>query len=233
MIRIFREQQHGRSNLGWLLSRFHFSFADYHNTERMRFGALRVLNDDLVKPGAGFEMHPHRDMEIFTYVVDGELTHADSMGNSRTLGRGDVQYMSAGTGIFHSEHNRGTKMLRFLQIWIYPEKKNLPSAYGDERFPWDSRVNRLLLMAGPSGSGAPITIAQDARILASYIESGHELTLSVEQGRQVYLVNIEGELDISGELLHERDAAELTNESVVLTSTGGSHLLLVDMVAGK
>jgi len=124
----------GSSDLGWLKSKFHFSFAEYYNPSNVNFGVLRVINDDLVKPGTGFDTHPHRDMEIISYIVDGELTHGDSMGNKRTLSRGHVQYMSAGTGVFHSEHNFGEETLRFLQIWIYPDKNGYEPNYGDYKF---------------------------------------------------------------------------------------------------
>jgi redox-sensitive bicupin YhaK (pirin superfamily) len=113
----------GTSDLGWLRSRFHFSFAEYRNPESVHFGALRVLNDDLVAPGRGFAMHPHSDFEILSYVVEGTLTHGDSLGNQHSLTRGEVQYMSAGTGVLHSEYNRGDKTLRFLQMWIFPDEK--------------------------------------------------------------------------------------------------------------
>ena len=121
MIKYIDHEKMGTADHGWLRSRFHFSFAQYYNPENMGFGALRVLNDDLVRPGTGFETHPHRDMEIISYVVQGELTHGDSMGNRQTLKRGQIQYMSAGTGVWHSEHNLGEDTLRFLQIWIYPD----------------------------------------------------------------------------------------------------------------
>lgn len=126
MIRKLEHQNMGKSDLGWLQSIFHFSFAEYYNPQNMHFGVLRVINDDLIKPQTGFDMHPHRDMEIISYVVDGSLTHGDSMGNKQTLHRGEVQYMSAGTGIYHSEHNLGSEMARLLQIWIYPDQKVSP-----------------------------------------------------------------------------------------------------------
>jgi len=230
MKRTIRENRFGRSDLGWLYSRFHFSFADYHNPENMRFGVLRVLNDDLVKAGGGFDMHGHRDMEIVSYVVDGELTHGDSMGNRRTLHRGHVQYMSAGTGIRHSEHNLGTSTLRFLQLWMYPDEKNLPSKYGDHLFGWNERVNTLLHMAGPEGSGAPIALHQDASIYASCLEAGKELSYSVGTGRQAYLVNIEGTLQVSGDVLEARDAMEIIDEEVVFSTAEGAHFLFVEML---
>lgn len=229
MKRTIREKEFGRSDLGWLYSRFHFSFADYHNPGNMRFGVLRVLNDDLVESGGGFDMHGHRDMEIISYVVDGELTHGDSMGNRRMLNRGHVQYMSAGTGLRHSEHNLGSSTLRFLQLWIYPDEKNLPGKYGDHLFGWDERKNTLLHMVGPEGSGAPIALHQDASIYASYLEPGRELRYSVRKGRQVYLVNIEGTLQVSDGVLEARDAMEIIDEDVVFSTTVGAHFLFVEM----
>ena len=229
MMRTLREVGYGRSDLGWLYSRFHFSFADYHNPGNMRFGVLRVLNDDLVEAGRGFDMHGHRDMEIISYVVDGELTQEDSMGNRRVLKRGHVQYMSAGTGVRHSEHNLGTSTLRFLQLWIYPDEKGLPSNYGDFLFGWDERKNTLLHMVGPKGSGAPIFLHQDASVYASYLEQGVQLQFSVQPGRQVYLVNIEGKLQVSGEVLEARDAMEILDEDLLFSTPEGAHFLFIEM----
>ena len=153
----------GTSDLGWLRSRFHFSFAEYRDPDNVSFGVLRVLNDDLVAPGRGFGTHPHNDFEILSYVVDGALTHADSMGNEHTLTRGEVQYMSAGKGVLHSEYNRGDTTLRFLQIWIFPDEKGHEPAYGDHRFPWEARRNQwLVIAAGPDGD-APVTVHQDVQ----------------------------------------------------------------------
>ena len=147
----------GASDLGWLRSRFHFSFAEYHDPMNVHFGVLRVLNDDLVAPGRGFDMHPHSDFEILSYVVDGALTHGDSMGNAHTLTRGEVQYMSAGSGVLHSEHNLGDKTLRFLQVWLLPDEKGRAPAYGDYRFDWEARKDRWLLIASGPDGGAPVT----------------------------------------------------------------------------
>lgn len=141
MLRKINSNNLGTSDFGWLMSRFHFSFAEYYSPDNINFEVLRVINDDLVKSNQGFETHPHRDMEIISYVVDGELTHGDSMGNKNTLGRGEVQYMSAGTGVYHSEHNMGEDTLRFLQIWIYPDKNGYKPNYGDYKFNWDERKN--------------------------------------------------------------------------------------------
>ena len=222
----------GTSDLGWLRSRFHFSFAEYHDPERVHFGVLRVVNDDLVRPGTGFDTHPHRDMEIVSYVVDGELTHGDSMGNRNTLSRGHVQYMSAGTGVLHSEHNRGDTTLRFLQIWIFPDERGHTPAYGDHRFDWDARRNRwLTLVSGPDGD-APIRLHQDVHVSALELEAGREIPLRVAPGRQAYLVQIEGSSTVGGVDLGERDGLEIVAEDVTLTARETSHVLVIEMPEG-
>ncbi|MGB4585785.1 MAG: pirin family protein, partial [Rectinemataceae bacterium] len=158
MKRLLKAENYGTSNLGWLKSRFHFSFAEYYNPDNLGFGQLRVLNDDQVRPGTGFDTHPHQDMEVVSYVVEGELTHGDGMGHRDVLRRGQVQYMTAGTGIYHSEHNRGTATLRFLQMWIFPDRKGYVPNYGDHRFAWEDRINRFLLLAGGAEGEAPVKI---------------------------------------------------------------------------
>ena len=161
MLRKIDHRQMGKSNLGWLQSIFHFSFAEYYNPENINFGVLRVINDDQIAPGTGFGTHPHRDMEIISYVVDGSLTHADSMGNQRDVKRGHIQYMSAGTGVLHSEHNRSTDPLRMLQIWILPDKQGYAPNYGDYLFEWEERKNKWLHMVSDKEGSAPVKINQD------------------------------------------------------------------------
>lgn len=146
----------GRSELGWLHSLFHFSFAEYYNPENIQFGTLRVVNDDQIEPGKGFDTHAHSNMEIISYVVDGVLTHRDSMNNQRELTRGQVQYMSAGTGITHSEYNLTEGISRFLQIWILPDKKGYQPNYGDYRFDWADRENKWLHIVSGEGGDAPV-----------------------------------------------------------------------------
>ena len=136
MIKVIKHENMGRSDRGWLHSLFHFSFAEYYKPDNIKFGALRVVNDDRFDPHGGFGMHPHDNMEIISYVVDGQLTHRDNLGNGSRLERGDVQYMSAGSGIMHSEYNDTNEPLRFLQIWILPDEKNAEPNYGDHRFDW-------------------------------------------------------------------------------------------------
>lgn len=219
----------GRSNLGWLRSLFHFSFAEYYNPENMNFGVLRVINDDLVDSMTGFNTHPHRDMEIISYVVDGALTHGDSMGNRSTIRRGHVQYMSAGTGVTHSEHNLDEGVARFLQIWILPDRKGHVPAYGDLRLDWDLRVGKWLHFVSPVGGGAPIEIHQDANFYALELAAGQSLPFEVKPGRQAYLVLIEGEAEINGLGLEARDALTSLETALTVKAKQTSHLLVIEM----
>ena len=222
----------GRSFHGWLDSHFHFSFADYYNPDNIQFGALRVINDDLVQPGTGFDTHPHANMEIISYVIDGELTHADSMRNTKTLKRGEVQYMSAGTGVFHSEHNRGDELLRFLQIWILPDGKGYKPNYGDFRFKLEDRENRWLPIAASydnKASDAPIRIHQDINAYATILKDGHSLDFTVGAGRQAYLVLIEGDAEINGVPLTQRDGLEIVEENITINPKDSAHILIIEM----
>ena len=232
MIKYLDHVKMGSADHGWLRSRFHFSFAQYYNPDNMGFGNLRVLNDDLVRPGTGFETHPHRDMEIISYVVEGELTHGDSMGNRQTLKRGQIQYMSAGTGVWHSEHNLGQDMLRFLQIWIYPDAQGYPPAYGDYPFPWEDREGRFLHLVSGRGGAAPVQISQDANIYALALEKGKAASFPLAADRQAYLVQIEGTTSVSGHILKERDALEAVEESLDIKALEASHFLLIEMKKG-
>ncbi|MDR1651376.1 MAG: pirin family protein [Synergistaceae bacterium] len=231
-MRCIDSKKMGKADHGWLNSHFHFSFDQYRNPSNMNFGVLRVLNDDLVQPGTGFDLHPHQDMEIVSYVVDGELTHKDSMGNERTLTRGQIQYMSAGTGVVHSEYNEGASLLRFLQIWILPDKKGYKPAYGDYAFPFGDRIGRWLPLASyydGDVSDAPVKIHADVSIYAGVIEAGRNLAFAAGSGRQAYLVNIEGETAAGSSLLYRSDALEITEEEVTLESKTTSHLLVIEM----
>lgn len=219
----------GTSNLGWLQSRFHFSFADYYNPSNMNFGVLRVLNDDLIAANTGFDTHPHRDMEIITYVIDGELSHADSMGNMRSIGRGEVQYMSAGTGILHSEHNRGNSTARLLQTWILPDRKGHQPHYGDFRFAWKDRQNKWLALVSSIEGFAPVHIHQDAQFSVIELEAGNESYYPVPIGRQAYLVQIEGSSSINEIVLSDGDAMEIVEESIRIKALSQSHIYLIEM----
>lgn len=221
MIQVFASSQMGKSHLGWLKSHFHFSFAEYYNPANIHFGALRVINDDQIAPHSGFDTHPHKDMEIITYVIEGELTHRDSMGNGSTLTRGQVQYMSAGTGITHSEFNHGDLELRLLQIWIFPDRKGHVPQYGEIRPAWEERVEKWL----PLNTG----IHQDAKLFASWIPATSEIRFPVQEGRQAYLVQIEGESSVNGHSLNRRDALTTQGESLVIQAKSNSHFLIIEL----
>ncbi|WP_338471731.1 pirin family protein [Niallia sp. XMNu-256] len=229
MLRKIDHRQMGKSNQGWLQSIFHFSFAEYYNPENINFGVLRVINDDQIAPGTGFGTHPHRDMEIISYVVDGALTHADSMGNQRTIERGHVQYMSAGTGVLHSEYNRKNDPLRMLQIWIFPDKQGYTPNYGDFLFDWEERKNKWLHMVSSKEGNAPVKVNQDVNFYSLELEKGNEIDFQVSSGRQAYLVQIEGNSTINGLSLEARDALEMVEEGVEIKADETSHFLVIEM----
>jgi redox-sensitive bicupin YhaK (pirin superfamily) len=230
MIRYIASGKMGRGVHSWLDSTHHFSFADYCNPDNIQFGVLRVVNDDLVKPGTGFDTHPHKDMEIISYVVNGELTHEDSMKNKRTLTRGQVQYMSAGTGVTHSEHNLGAETLRFLQIWIFPDKKGYEPNYGDHRFEWARRENNWLhMVSGDADSKTPIHIHADVNIYATEISGAGEIAFKVFPGRQAYLVLIEGAAEVGEYSLSAKDAMEIVEQDVLIKAPETSHILVIEM----
>lgn len=229
MITLYKSDNLGRSDLGWLQSWFHFSFADYHNPDRVQFGPLRVINDDLIKPGQGFGQHPHRNMEIISYIVDGELTHGDSMGNNKALTRGQIQYMSAGRGILHSEFNYGKETCRLLQIWILPDRTGYEPRYGDHAFPWNDRGDTWLHLVSSEQGAAPVKIHQDVNLYATVLTAGKSASLEVQPGRQAYLVLIEGSARINGDLLSARDGLETIGESLSIDALETSHLLVIEM----
>lgn len=231
MFKKLPKENMGTSNLGWLESRFHFSFADYRNYDNVNFGVLRVLNDDIIHPESGFNMHPHSDMEIISYVVDGELTHKDSIGNSETLKRGEVQYMSAGSGILHSEHNKSTSEdLRLLQIWIIPPKKNLQTLYGSYRYKKEQRENKLLNIVSCLDGSAEVKLYQDVNIFVSELEEGKILEFPIGIKRQVYFIQIEGRSSVNDITLDNGDAIEVTQEtSLNIKALENSHFLFIEM----
>jgi redox-sensitive bicupin YhaK (pirin superfamily) len=232
MLRKIESGKMGSSNLGWLRSKFHFSFAEYYNPNNMRFGALRVINDDLIKPDTGFDTHPHKDMEIVTYVINGELTHEDSMSNKNTISRGHVQYMSAGTGVYHSEVNFGEDTLRLLQIWILPDKAGYEPDYGDYRFNWSDRENKWLHMVSSKSGEAQVKINQDINIYSLELEKGKEISFSVNERRQAYLVQIEGTSIINGVELNAQDGLEIVEEDILIRGKENSHILILEMRKG-
>lgn len=214
---------------GWLKSRFHFSFGEYRNYDNIQYGPLRVMNDDLIAGHTGFDTHPHKDMEIITYVIKGELTHQDNMGNKKTLTRGDVQYLSAGTGIIHSEKNDSDEEIHLIQTWILPQKNLLTPQYGSKIFDEAQRKNKWLHIVGPKGSQAEIFIYQDANMYVSEIEADSTLTFDLKENRQLYLKVMEGDAIINKVNFNFGDAAEITNEAINIKATNNTHLLLVEM----
>ncbi len=231
MFRKIPKEQLFFSNKGWLQSRFHFSFAEYVNRENVNFGVLRVLNDDLIAPQSGFDMHPHRDMEIVTYIIDGELTHKDSMGNEEVLTRGEVQYMSAGSGVAHSEYNKhSSKPLTLMQIWILPPQRDLPTLYGSHKFLKKQRYNQLLHVISPQNGDAVIKLHQDVNFFVSELDENIELTYEVKNNRQIYFVCIEGEIMLNNISLEARDACECVDEGeLLIQAKQKSHILFIDM----
>ncbi|MGL4383239.1 MAG: pirin family protein, partial [Bacilli bacterium] len=213
MLKKYLFEEMGKSNLGWLDSHFHFSFSDYYNPRRMGYGKLRVVNDDLIKPETGFDTHHHRDMEIVSYVVNGVLSHQDSMGNKRSIKRGEVQYMSAGTGIYHSEYNLGSDVLRILQIWVLPDAKNHIPHYGEYLFNWDDRINNWLQIVSSYDGKALVKIHQDFNIYVSYLTKDN--TFKLKEAYQGYLICIEGDVVINNIQLKHGDALEF-DESINL-----------------
>ena len=231
MLKKLPKDNMGTSNLGWLQSHFHFSFAEYRNPNNINFGVLRVLNDDIVHPQSGFDMHPHSNMEIISYIVNGEITHKDSMGNSETLKRGEVQYLSAGDGIYHSEHNlHKSNDLRLLQIWIIPPKQGLPRLYGSRKFEKNERKNRLLNIVSSQNGNADIKIYQDINIYVSELEIDKSLEFEIKENRQVYFVQIEGSSNINEIILNSGDAMEIVNiEKIEIKALENSHFLFIEM----
>ena len=229
MIKKLSKENMGTSNLGWLESRFHFSFAEYRNPKNINFGVLRVLNDDIIHPSSGFDTHPHSNMEIISYIVDGEITHKDSMGNSETLKRGEVQYLSAGDGIYHSEHNlHQSNDLRLLQIWIIPPKAGLPRLYGSHRYKFEQRDNKLLNIVSSQDGNSNIKIYQDIKIFVSEFDKPFEY--EIQDDRQIYFVQIEGTSEVNETILEDGDAMEIVDiKNLTINPIIKSHILFIEM----
>jgi quercetin 2,3-dioxygenase len=230
MLRRIESKNMGKSNnLSWLRSIFHFSFAEYYNPQNINFGVLRVVNDDLIEAKNGFDTHPHKDMEIVSYVVNGGLTHGDSMGNKNTITRGQIQYMSAGTGVYHNEYNLGDGTARFLQLWIFPDKKGYKPNYGDYSFSWEDRHNKWLHMVSSKVGDAPIKVNQDVNLYSLELDKNKDISFKVENGRQAYLVQIEGNSEINSISLNERDAMEIVEENIFINAKETSHFIIIEM----
>lgn len=208
------------TNENWLKSKFHFNFAEYRNRANPSYGVLKVLNDDVVQPHRGFGSHPHQDMEIITYIVNGQLTHEDSNGNKESLGRGSIQFMSAGTGVVHSEANHGDKPLRFIQTWISPSAYDLPSNYGsccgdDDAEGRKNQLQHLVSDVRNTATKTPVEISQDTDAYASELELGQKIVHEQSSGRQAYLVCLEGKVKVNGKELERQDACEIAGGGAI------------------
>ena len=222
----------GHANHGWLDSWHTFSFASYHDPHRVHFGALRVLNDDTVLGGAGFGRHPHDNMEIISIPLEGELEHADSIGNVQVIRQGDVQVMSAGTGIVHSEKNKnGHLPVRFLQIWVFPNQKNVQSRYAQQHFSDAQKHNKLITVVSPMGYPEGVNIYQDAWFSMGRLDSGLTLTYDLKKsGNGVYAFLIEGDVTINEIVLNRRDGLGITEQDQLqITANSKAELLLMEV----
>jgi redox-sensitive bicupin YhaK (pirin superfamily) len=214
MITFRKAAERGHANHGWLDTWHSFSFADYYDPKRMGFRALRVLNDDTVQPGQGFGTHGHRDMEIVSYVLEGALAHKDSMGSGSTIVPGDVQYMSAGTGVRHSEFNASaTEPVHFVQIWILPDRGGHTPRYAEKRFEKVEKTNRLRLVVSPDGADGSLPIRQDVRLYASVLEKGAETSLALAKGRHLWVQALRGTVEVNGTTLSAGDGLAASDET--------------------
>jgi hypothetical protein len=231
VIRIIRSDERHHANFGWLDTRWHFSFDTYHDPSNLNWGALRVFNDDVIEPGQGFGMHQHRDMEIFTYILSGELEHQDSTGNRGVIHPGEVQVMSAGTGILHSEYNHSQeKPVHFLQRWILPRTPGLRPRWEQRQFAAAGRLGRLLPVVSSGELSGTLAIDQDAQIYVSALPAGSEVKHQIHPPRKAYVFAIEGDLSVNGTQLATGDQARIADEpELSIQSAKDSELILLDL----
>jgi hypothetical protein len=228
MTEIRRSDERGYADHGWLQSYHSFSFADYFDPRHVEFGPLRVINEDRVVPGAGFGTHGHRDMEIISYVLEGELAHKDSTGTSSVIRPGDVQRMSAGRGVLHSEFNHShSQPVHFLQIWIHPDVRGIPPGYEQKHFAPGEKRGRLRLVASPDGADGSVTLRQDARLYAGLFDGAERATLEAGPGRRLYVHVARGRVTANGEALAAGDALKLTDATTLVLSDGAAAEVLV------
>jgi quercetin 2,3-dioxygenase len=218
---------------GWLDAKHHFSFASYHDPKRMGWGALRVWNDDTIAPGTGFPPHPHADMEIITYVREGAITHRDNLGNEGRTEAGDVQVMSAGSGITHSEYNMESGTTRIFQIWIIPDQHGKAPSWGAKPFPRGERSGRFVALAsGFEDDGDALPLRTDARVLGATLKAGESTEYALAEGRHAYLVPAKGSVEVNGVKLEARDGAAIRHEpNLVVKALEDAELVLVDAAA--
>ena len=231
MISIRKSGERGYADHGWLRSLHSFSFADYYDPKHNGFGPLRVINEDRVAPGRGFGRHGHRDMEIISYVLEGALEHKDSLGTGSVIRPGDVQRMSAGTGVMHSELNASTtEIVHFLQIWIEPDRHGIQPGYEQKHFTAEEKRGRLRLIASPGGRDRSVTIHQDARVYAGLFDATERAEHKLASGRRAYVHVVRGDIQINGEALTAGDAAKLTDvPACMLDHAAAAEVLLFDL----
>ncbi|WP_446742901.1 pirin family protein [Silvibacterium acidisoli] len=223
MITVRRNNERGHADHGWLDSHHTFSFANYYDPKHMGFRSLRVINEDRVAPGRGFGAHPHQDMEILSYVRSGKLAHKDSMGQEEVLGPNEIQKMSAGTGVFHSEYNGSqTDPVHFFQIWIEPKQRGIKPSYEQLKFDESEKQNRFKVLASPTPVAGAATINQDAKVSVAVLDPATKLDYAVDESRHVWLHVVEGDVAVNGQQLQTGDAAAVSNEHVLEIATNGS-----------
>lgn len=231
MIEIIAAETRGSADHGWLKAKHTFSFADYQNPERVSFGSLRVINEDRIAPGQGFPTHSHQDMEIITYPISGAIEHKDSMGNGTVIVAGDVQRMTAGSGVQHSEFNHSQEdELHLLQIWIFPEEKNLEPGYEQATFSREQKLNQLRLVASRDGRDGSVTVHQKLDLYASIITPGTELVYDIAAAHKVFVQVVYGELALNGEDIKAGDGVQISDENRLhLNAKTEAELLVFDM----
>ncbi|MEQ8855968.1 pirin family protein [Gimesia sp.] len=231
MIRVRKAEERGHADHGWLDTYHTFSFAGYQDPEHVHFRTLRVMNEDVVQPGQGFGTHPHRDMEIVTYVLEGALEHKDSMGNGEVLRAGEFQRMSAGTGITHSEFNpSATEPVHLYQIWLFPESKGIEPSYEQKQFPVSEQQNQLRLVASPEAEAGSLRIHQDARVYLSQIEAEQTVTYELAEGRHAWLQVLRGSVLLNDIALDVSDGAAVSDtRSLKIQATDDAEIMLFDL----
>ncbi len=231
MIRMRRSQERGGGDFGWLRTQHTFSFDTYYDPAWMHFRGLRVINEDHVAPGEGFPLHPHRDMEIITYVLEGALEHSDSLGNGSVIWPGDGQRMSAGSGIRHSEMNASkTEPVHLLQIWILPQQKGIEPGYEQKSFPAEEKRGKLRLIAAPGGENGAVTIHADTRLYVAQLASGQQVEHSLASGRHAWVQVAKGAVTLNGQELAQGDGAGISQEEkLVLRAGENAEVLLFDL----
>jgi len=231
MIEVIPSETRGSADHGWLKAKHTFSFAEYHNPQRVHFGPLRVINEDRIAPGQGFGTHPHKYMEILTYPISGAIEHKDSMGNGTIISAGEVQRMTAGTGVQHSEFNHSQNdELHLLQVWMFPEKKDLEPGYEQKMFTRDDKLNQLRLIASRDGRSGSVTVHQHVDLYASVLQEGEALEMGIAEANKLFVQVVSGEITVNGQVITGGDGAQITNERELrISSQSEAEFLVFDM----